>query len=89
MHDVVLIDSTPTHAVNMANCHILEQAYMELGMNHTDSNAVLTVVEIESTLRKIFQLARENCGGLFEAEKATELTLNWILKCYDRYNNVA
>lgn len=61
---------------------------MEVGLNHTDSNAVLTVIEIESTLHKIFQLARENCEGLFEPEKATELTLNWILKCYDRYDNV-
>lgn len=84
VHLFMMLFSTTTHAVNMTNCHILDQAYMELGLNNTDSNAVLTVVEIESTLHKIFTLARENCEGFIEAEKATELTLNWILKCYDR-----
>ena len=68
----------------MVDISKLEQAFTELGMSHTHSNGVLTVIEVESVLKKIFQLAEQAREGLLDTEKCTELSLNWILKCYDR-----
>lgn len=63
--------------------HVMVQALDEMGLSQSQNSGVLTVVELEALLNKLFQLAQKDRADLLEPEKCTEVALNWILKCYD------
>lgn len=72
----------------MVQKHILQQALRELGVEDRLQNEnVLSVAELGVLLAKIF--VRLNHVGLDHSvvEECTELTLNWVLRCCDRYRN--
>jgi len=70
-----------TH-LNVVSKHVMEEAFRELGLDQSQNSGVLTAAEAESVLNKMFQLSHTD-GDKFEPELCTELTLNWILKCFD------
>ena len=80
-----VLSPNPTLTVNIVDMHVIEQAFSELGLSFAHNSGVLTVVELESVLNKTFQLAQKGRTGLIEPESCAELTLNWMLKCYDRF----
>lgn len=69
--------------MNVVSKHMMEEAFTELGLDQSQNSGVLTAAEAESVLNKMFQLSHTD-GDKFEPELCTELTLNWILKCFDR-----
>ena len=69
--------------VNAADMHVMVRAFDEMGLGLSQNNGVLTVAELESLLNKLFQLSQRDRAEFVEPEKCTELTLNWLLKCYD------
>lgn len=78
----------PSHSlslsVNAVDKHVIEQAFSEMGLSYVHNSGVLSVVETEAVLNKIFQLAQRDRTNFLQPERCTELTLNWVLKCYDR-----
>ena len=72
-------------AVDLVDQHVMEQAFLEFGLGYGFSNGVMRVVEVEAVLNKVFQLATRDRPQLLEPERCTEITLNWILKCFDRF----
>lgn len=67
----------------MVQKHTLEQALIELGVeDRMQGDNVLSVAELEALLAKVFvRLSLDHST----AEECTELTLNWVLRCCDRY----
>ncbi len=76
-------------SVNSIDMHVMVQALEEMGLGQSQNSSVLTVVELEALLNKLFQLAQRDRPELLEPGKCTELTLNWLLKCYDTYVCIA
>ncbi len=62
----------------------MEQAFSELGLGYVLSSGVMRVVEVEAVLSKMFQLAKRDRPQLLDPERCSEMTLNWLLKCFDR-----
>lgn len=63
--------------------HVMEQAFSELGLGYVLSSGVMRVVEVEAVLSKMFQLAKRDRPQLLDPERCSEMTLNWLLKCFD------
>ena len=51
--------------MNTVSLHVLDTAFRELGLGREQTNEVLQVVEVESILSKVFQLAHKNDLGGF------------------------
>ena len=66
----------------------MEEAFTELGLDQGQNSGVLTAAEAESVLNKMFQLSHRDGDKFTKPELCTELTLNWILKCFDRWGAV-
>ena len=64
---------------------MMQQAFEEMGLGQSQNNGVVTVAELEAIFNKVFQLSQRDRSGFIETSKCTELAVNWILKCYDRY----
>ena len=52
--------------------------------DRSQNNQLLSVVEIEMLLTKSFLRLSEDSLG----EECTQVALNWLLKCYDRYGTI-
>ena len=64
---------------------ILSHAFSEYGWEGSTHNSItLSVLELESLLNKIFQLAQRGRSRFLEPDKCVEITLNWSLGCLDR-----
>lgn len=65
---------------------ILSHAFSELGWEGSSHNSnTLSVLELESLLNKIFQLAQRSHSKFHQPDRCVEITLNWVLGCLDRY----
>ena len=75
-------------AVDTVFLHILRTAFHEFGLQTEQNAAVLTVAELRAILSKVFQLAQRGRASFIDPDKCTEITLNWTLKCLDRYEKL-
>ena len=55
----------------------------ELGLDDDQDKTVLTVAEVESLLSKMFSKVDTSISDQHNCELSVELSLGWILKCYD------
>lgn len=74
--------------VGAVDLDILSHAFSEYGWEGSTHNSItLSVLEFESLLNKIFQLAQRGRSRFLQPDKCVEITLNWSLGCLDRWAN--
>ena len=67
--------------VHKVKKEILERSLKELGVSDKQqNNELFSVVEVEMLLTKAFLRLTENSCG----DECTQVSLNWLLRCYDR-----
>ena len=71
--------------VGAVDLDILFHAFSEFGWEGSSHNCnTLSVLELESLLNKVFQLAQRTRSRFLQPDKCVEITLNWSLGCLDR-----
>ena len=61
----------------------VKKALLQHGLNEDHNSTIITVIEMESVLVTLFNSAKLTWSNV-DPEYCAELTLNWILSCYDR-----
>ena len=79
------IISSDFFTVGTVDLDILSHAFSEYGWEGSAHNSsTLSVLELESLLNKIFQLAQRGRSRFLQPDECVEITLNWSLGCLDR-----
>lgn len=61
----------------------MKKALLQHGLTEACNSSIITVIEMESVLVTLFNSAKLAWSNV-NPEYCAELTLNWILSCYDR-----
>ena len=69
--------------VSKVHNNVLESALREIGLGEDQNKVVITVAEVETLLSKMFSRVNSSKTDQFNYELSIELSLGWILKCYD------
>ena len=70
--------------VGAVDLELLSHAFSEFGWNGSSHNSnTLSVLELESLLNKIFQLAQRSRSRFLQPDQCVEVTLSWTLGCLD------
>ena len=64
---------------------VVKKALLQHGLTESHNNTIISVIEMEAILATMFNNAKLKWSNI-NPEYCTEVTLNWILACYDRYN---
>jgi len=62
---------------------VVKKALQQYGLMEAHNATTVTVIEIESVLVTLFNNAKLTWSNI-HPDYCAELTLNWILNCYDR-----
>lgn len=62
---------------------VVKKALLQHGLTEAHNTTVISVIEMESVLVTMFNNAKLTWANI-NPDYCTELTLNWILACYDR-----
>ena len=85
LHDYWFSGTSCFVIVGAVDLDILSHAFLEYGWEGSRHNSnMLSVLELESLLNKVFQLAQRGRSRFLQPDKCVELTLNWSLGCLDR-----
>ena len=69
--------------MNTVHENVLESALREMGSSKDQRSEVMSVAEIEALLSKVFNRVNSSQSDRQSCELSIELTLCWILNCYD------
>lgn len=69
--------------VSKIHKNVLESALLEIGLSEDRNDNVMSVAEVEALLSKLFNRI-DSSQDRHACEMLIELTLGWVLKCYDR-----
>ena len=69
--------------VSKVHNNVLESALYEIGMGEDQDKTDVTVAEVETLLSKMFSGVSGSKTDQDNSKLAIELSLGWILKCYD------
>ena len=62
---------------------VVKKALIQHGLTETCNDTIISVVEMEAILVTMFNNAKLTWSSI-DPDYCTEITLNWILACYDR-----
>ena len=70
-------------AVSGVQLSVVKRALLQHGLTESHNNMIISVIEMEAILATMFNNAKMTWSNI-NPDYCTEVTLNWILACYDR-----